>query len=150
MKKQAPGKTLVQDARQVCERCPGLNARAAARQISKFIDERLKPAGLSLAQFGLLAQIAGARDDTIGGLAERTGLDQSTLSRNLRLLEAEGLIEIVTAEADLRRRAVWLTEQGARRLERAMPAWRRACDELGKLFPLKAVKTLAKQARALD
>ena len=56
----------------------------------------------------------------------RTGLDQSTLSRNLRGLEAAGLVEIAVAEDDQRRRAVWLTEHGARRLEAAIPVWREA------------------------
>ena len=74
----------------------------------------MRQTGLNIAQFGLMTHIAAAHDDTIGALAERCGLDQSTLSRNLRLLEREGLVEIVTAEKDLRRRAVWLTEKGAR------------------------------------
>jgi len=75
---------------------------------------------------GLMAQIVAAPDDTLGALAERTGLDQSTLSRNLRGLEASGLVEIAIAEDDQRRRAVWLTEEGARRLEAAIPVWRAA------------------------
>ena len=40
-------------------------------------------AGISFAQFGLMAEIASADDDTVGALAERMGLDQSTLSRTL-------------------------------------------------------------------
>ena len=59
-----------------------------------------------------MAQIAAASDDTLGALAQRTGLEQSTLSRNLRMLEDEGLIEIAVVETDLRRRVVWLTETG--------------------------------------
>ncbi len=55
----------------------------------------MKDSGLTLAQFGLLASIAAASNDTIGDLARRTGLDQSTLSRNLRLLEDAGLVETV-------------------------------------------------------
>jgi len=82
--------------------------------------------GLSLAQFGLMAQIAAAPDDTLGALAERTGLDQSTLSRNVRGLEMAGLVEIAIADEDQRRRAVWLTEDGAQRLEAAIPIWREA------------------------
>ena len=46
--------------------------------------------GLTVAQLGLMARIATASDDTLGALARRTGLDQSTLSRNLRTLEAAG------------------------------------------------------------
>lgn len=60
----------------------------------------------------LAAHIAGATVDTIASLAERSSLAQSTLSRNLRILGKAGLIEIATVEVDLRRRAVWLTEQG--------------------------------------
>jgi DNA-binding transcriptional ArsR family regulator len=69
--------------------------------------------GLTVAQLGLMAQIAITSDDTPGALAQRTGLDQSTLSRNLRTLEGEGLIEIAVVETDLRRRAVWLAETSA-------------------------------------
>src|SRR5271165_5564903 len=61
--------------------------------------------------------------DTLGALAERLGLDQSSLSRNLHGLERDGLVESAAVERDQRRRAVWLTEKGARRLEAAMPVW---------------------------
>jgi len=80
----------------------------------------------------LMAQIAAAPDDTLGALAERTGLDQSTLSRNLRALESAGLVEIAIADEDQRRRAVWLTEDGARRLQAAIPVWREAHGALEK------------------
>lgn len=97
--------------------------------------------GLSLAQFGLMAQIAAAPDDTFGALAERTGLDQSTLSRNLRGLEAAGLVEIVIAADDQRCRAVWLTEEGARQLEGALPAMEAAHAALAeRLDPDLALK----------
>jgi len=119
-------KTLRADARNLIERCAGWNSRLAARRITQFLDAALAPAGLGVAQLGLLAQIAAAEDDTLGALARRSGLEQSTLSRNLRTLEAEGLVEIAAVEADQRRRAVWLTEAGARRLEAAIPLWKRA------------------------
>jgi DNA-binding MarR family transcriptional regulator len=142
-------KTLVADTRLAAECCIGLNARLAARRITRFFDARLAETGFSLAQFGLLIHIASARDDTIGSLAERSGLDQSTLSRNLRPLEAAGLIEIVTVEADLRRRAVWLTEQGARRLENAMTIWRAAHDALSELISPDQLRQLAARTEAI-
>lgn len=147
--RQAPKKTLVADARLVAEQCAGLNVRLAARQISKFFDAQLAPAGLSLAQFGLLIQIAAARDDTIGSLAERSGLDQSTLSRNLRPLQAAQLVEIVSVETDLRRRAVWLTEQGAVKLEAAMTAWRRAQRTLSEVVDPELLRRLVALTRSL-
>lgn len=147
--KASPRKTLVADARLAAEYCAGLNVRLAARRITRFLDKRLAEAGFSLAQFGLLIHIASAQDDTIGSLAERSGLDQSTLSRNLRPLEAAGLIEIATVEADLRRRAVWLTEQGASRLECAMPIWQGAHDALSELINPEQLRRLAVKTEAL-
>ena len=123
---QAPAKTLVRDAQAAISGCAGYASRLAARRITNFLEERIQDGGLRLAQFGLMAQIAAAPDDTLGAPAERTGLDQSTLSRNLRGLEAAGFVEIAIAEDDQRRRAVWLTEEGARRLEAAIPVWREA------------------------
>jgi DNA-binding MarR family transcriptional regulator len=131
---QAPGKTLVRDARAAVAECAGWNSRLAARRITKFLDERMAGSGVSLAQFGLMAQVAAAADDTLGALAERMGLDQSTLSRNLRALETAGLVEIANVEDDQRRRAVWLTEEGARRLQAAIPVWREAHAALSERF----------------
>ncbi|MCB2101515.1 MAG: MarR family transcriptional regulator [Rhodobacterales bacterium] len=114
------------DARAALESCPALALRQAARRATRALDAALKDSGLTLAQAGLLARVATAPDDTIGALAAGLDLDPSTLSRTLRGLEKAGLVEIALVETDLRRRAVWLTEAGARRLAAALPAWRAA------------------------
>jgi len=126
-----------------------MNIRLAARQITSFLEARMHGMDLSLAQFGLMLHIAAAEDDTIGGLAGRAGLDQSTLSRNLRGLERAGLVEIAIVEKDLRRRAVWLTEAGARRLEAAIPIWRRAHKELSRVLNPDDVRRIAASAATL-
>ena len=144
-----PRKTLRTDARAVVESCAGWNSRLAARRISQFLDRELQETGLSAAQLGLMAQIAAAADDTLGALARSTGLEQSTLSRNLRTLEGQGLIEIAVVESDLRRRAVWLTETGARRLEAAIPLWRKAQDSVGRRLSRDLPRRLARQSEAL-
>jgi len=143
-------KTLRMDARALVDSCAGWNSRLAARRITQFLDREMAGVGLSVAQVGLMAQIATISDDKLGALAQRTGLDQSTLSRNLRTLEGEGLIEIAVVETDLRRRAVWLTETGARRLEAAIPIWRRAHAKLAKLLAPDLARRLADRAEALQ
>lgn len=145
---QAP-KTLRGDARALVESCPGAQARLAARRITQFLDRELAPTEVSSAQLALLAQIAAAEDDTLGALAERSGLEQSTLSRNLRTLEGAGLVEIAAVENDLRRRAVWLTETGARRLEAALPVWRKAQARLGRLIEPALPRRLAAGTEAM-
>ncbi len=147
-KTQAP-KTLRSDARAALQTCAGWNLRVAARRVTQFLEERMDGAGLSFAQFGLMAEIASAPDDTLSALAERMGLDQSTLSRTLRTLEGDGLVEIAIVESDQRKRMVWLTEKGARRLEAALASWRRAHAELGKFLSTDLVRRLALEAEKI-
>ena len=148
-RKQASRRTLVADARAAVLTCAGMNVRLAARRITRFLEARMQGTDLSLAQFGLMTHIAAAGDDTIGALAERAGLDQSTLSRNLRGLERGGLVEIALVEQDLRRRAVWLTEAGARRLQAAIPVWRRAHEALCEVIEPRDIRKLAATTAAL-
>ena len=117
-------KSLTGDARRALESCAGWNLRQAARRVTQFLETAMADPGMALSQFGLLAEIASSPDDSVGALAERMELDQSTLSRTLRTLEADGLIEIAILESDQRKRMVWLTEKGARRLELALVSWR--------------------------
>ena len=142
-------KTLRSDSRRILENCPCWNTRLAARRITQFVETQLSGTGLTFAQLGLMAQIAAADDDTMGALAERAGLEQSTLSRNLRTLERDGLIEIAIVEADQRRRMVWLTETGARRLEAALPAWHRAHALLSERMSSDLARRLAEDTSTL-
>jgi DNA-binding MarR family transcriptional regulator len=148
--KQPLHETLVADARAAVDACAGGHARLAARRITGFLNRRMQDSSLSLAQFGLMAQIALARDDALTELAQRTGLDQSTLSRNLQVLEAAGLVEMGADDRDARRRAVWLTEKGALSLEAGLADWKRAHAELAKRLDPEMAKLLALAAEALE
>jgi len=147
-KAQSP-KTLRSDARAALQTCAGWNLRVAARRVTQFLEERMDGTGLSFAQFGLMAEIASAPDDTLSALAERMGLDQSTLSRTLRTLEGDGLVEIAIVESDQRKRMVWLTEKGARRLEAALASWRQAHAELSKILSTDLARRLALEAEKI-
>lgn len=137
------------EARRLAARCAGLGSRAAARRITQFFDEALVGSGFSLAQMGLLALVATSEDDRISALAERAGLDPSTLSRNLRGLERDGLVEIALVEKDLRRRAVWLTETGLRQFQAALPAWRDAQARIEALLPAALLQQLTAASEKL-
>nr|WP_052232645.1 MarR family winged helix-turn-helix transcriptional regulator [Methylobacterium sp. ZNC0032] len=135
--------------RALADGCAGLSLRQAARRVTLLHDEALRDSGLSLAQIGLMAQIATSADDRMAALAARAGLDPSTLSRNLRGLERDGLVEIASVEKDLRRRAVWLTEKGLGRLQAALPAWRDAQARMAELFPADLLQRLAAASEKL-
>ncbi len=144
-----PEKTLVREARAAVETCAVGNARLAARRLTQFLTDRMKGSGLGVAQFWLMTQIAAASDDSLGALARSAGLDQSTLSRNLQVLERDGLVEMAAGETDSRRRAVWLTEAGAQRLESALAEWRKAHTELAALIDVGVVKVFAEATERL-
>lgn len=59
------------------------------------------------------------------------------------------MVEIAIVEKDLRRRAVWLIEAGARRLEAAIPVGRAAQERLARLLSADLVQRLAIESEAL-
>lgn len=148
-RRQKPGK-LSREALAPLMDCPARAARLAARRLTVFYDARLAETGLTITQFSLMAMVAGAADDTLGALADHAGLDPSTLSRNLQTLAREGLVEIVTTEKDQRKRAVWLTEKGARALTAALPVWAAAQAEAVKVVDAKALRVIARSTRKLE
>ena len=141
---------LQSTARAMLDTCPAVTARALARLVSQRLDRALAPSGLTSGQVALMARIAAAEDDRLGALARRAGVDPSTLSRTLRTLAKAGLVEITLDEADQRRRAVWLTETGARRLAQALILWRQALKELDETLSPGLAAQLAAEARALE
>ena len=76
--------------------------RKASRRMSQFYDAALAPCGLKSTQFAVLAEIERRAEmpPTIRDLAERLVMDQSTIGQNLRPLEREGLIALVTDASD--------------------------------------------------
>lgn len=105
--------------------CLCTHLRRAARGVSRRYDEALEGFGINVAQFSLLRHLQRLDRPSISSLAEAMGLDRSTLGRNLRVLEADGLVALAEGD-DLRNRLVLLTEQGKARLSAAEPAWEQA------------------------
>ena len=102
--------------------CAALKARMAARSLTRLYDEALKPVGLKVTQFTLLAAIKHGMPESISHLAELLAIERTTLTRNLGLLESKGLIE-VGPEGYRRARSMGLTAEGEKILKRAIPLW---------------------------
>lgn len=140
---------LTRRAREVGGSCIAFAARNLARRITQVYDGHLEPHGLTLPQFSMLNMIAGATDDTLAAIAASAGLDPSTLTRNLQGLQKLGWVEIAAVEKDARKRAVWLTESGARKLQAALPAWEAAQAEIAGALGGDIRAQLRKAAKAL-
>lgn len=102
--------------------CLCTKLRRSARAVTRVYDDALKGVGLTTAQFSLLRHLSRLDQPSISELAEAMGLDRSTLGRNLRPLEGEGLVRLDGGE-DQRNRIVVLTPAGAERIERGRLAW---------------------------
>ncbi|SFG07217.1 DNA-binding transcriptional regulator, MarR family [Desulfotomaculum arcticum] len=109
--------------------CVCFNLRKASRLLSQVYDQALKPSGIKVTQFSLMMAVAGNDGITMGKLARPLGMDRTTLSRNARLLEKKGLIEIGEGE-DRREQVLNLTEKGAGLLLEAIPIWERVQKQL--------------------
>ncbi|WP_060514521.1 MarR family winged helix-turn-helix transcriptional regulator [Pseudomonas sp. NBRC 111132] len=105
--------------------CICTHLRRAARGVSRHYDEALSGFGVNVAQFSLLRHLQRLDRPSITALAEAMGLERSTLGRNLRVLEAEGLVALADGD-DQRNRVVLLTEAGTQLLRAAYPAWEQA------------------------
>jgi DNA-binding MarR family transcriptional regulator len=105
--------------------CVCFNLRKAARAVTQVYDAQLKPSGLKATQLSLLAVLASAGPITVKQLAERLVMDRTTLTRNLKPLERDGLIRSSAGE-DRRTRSLVLTRKGQAALLRALPLWEEA------------------------
>lgn len=105
--------------------CACANLRRATRTITQFYDAQLQPSGLRATQFTVLVTISLIKEITITDLAEQLGMDRTTLTRNLKPLEKQGLV-VSHAGEDRRTRVVTLTEQGQEAVNKALPMWEKA------------------------
>jgi len=130
-----------------CAQCLCLASRRAARTITRGFDRHLRPHGLRATQFSLLAVLELGGQRSIGDLADTLGADRTTLTRNLALIEEQGLIRIRPGE-DPRARIVAITSKGKSLLTRAFPAWREAQSALGAAIGSTAADSLRRLARS--
>jgi DNA-binding MarR family transcriptional regulator len=103
--------------------------RMATRAVTQLYDDLLRPSGLRVTQFSILAAIGRMGEANLRQLEDALALDQTTLTRSLNLLEREGVIERAT-HPDGRIKAMRLTSKGRRALEVARPLWAQAQDKV--------------------
>jgi DNA-binding MarR family transcriptional regulator len=132
---------LGQDAAEVVRDCIATRLRMADRVITKVYDDALRPLGLKVTQMTMLvvAEDRGLiRQWEVGA---QLRLDDSTLSRNLVRMRANGWLEEVAGD-DARVHSYRLTEAGRALLDRAIPAWRGAQAEARRLLGDAGVQAL--------
>ena len=103
----------------------------AARSLTSLYDERLRPSGLRATQLAVLWAVIAIGDGTIGKIARVIAMDNSSLTRTLKLLERDKLVSLY-AGRDRREKQVRATARGRKSFSSAMPLWERAQAEVRK------------------
>lgn len=114
-----------------CRACRCLDARREAQRLTRLYDGALRPLGLTINQFSLLSTLILAGPLSMQVLAERLGIDRTTLTRNLAVSEKAGLVR-AEAGKDKRARIVTITPEGFARAGEALPLWQQAQARSGK------------------
>jgi len=122
--------------------CNCINLRRASLAITEFYDDSLVPSGLKTTQFSLLRNIIRLGPLNMSELAKAIRLDRTTLARNVKLLEAQGLIKITTGK-DLRTRQLSISEKGLKATEDAVQYWTKAQEYLKEYLGEEELRTLA-------
>jgi DNA-binding MarR family transcriptional regulator len=103
--------------------CNCLAVRQAARYVTQLYDRHLAASGLRTSQYGILAKLKRLGPMTINELAAELVIDRTTLGRNIRPLERDGLITITSGRTDRRVKELRLTAGGDERLNETRDSW---------------------------
>jgi DNA-binding MarR family transcriptional regulator len=109
--------------------CTCFRIRSAARRVTQIYSQHLAPTGLKISQFSLLGFVCAEGPVSIGRLSELLATDRTTLTRNLKPLLDDGVIERA-ASGDKRRHELAATAAGRALFKRALPLWSAAEQEV--------------------
>ena len=127
-----------------------VRVRFLSKAITGLFDDRLRPFGISSAQFTLLAVIKQTQPATRADIARHQHLDKSTLTRNLKAIFSERWVQEVRDNANGRSKPIALTAAGQQLLIKAQPAWLAAQAEAKALLAKEGVSFDQRASRIQD
>jgi DNA-binding MarR family transcriptional regulator len=128
---------------------PGFLLSWNGHRIARFFAAALEPLGLRPPHFGVLTLIDANPGSAQRELVERSMIDASTMVAVIDELEERGLAERRPHPEDRRKRAVYLTPQGRRTLQRARTVAVQTAKDVFNPLDGKELETLTKLLRKL-
>jgi DNA-binding MarR family transcriptional regulator len=119
----------------VRDTCLCLHVQRAARALARRFDEALKPVGLTSGQFSLLMALNRPAPASMKSVAALLGMDRTTLTAALKLLERRRLLKVAIDPKDRRGRLLTLTAKGRTVLAVAVPVWKAHHARIEALLP---------------
>jgi DNA-binding MarR family transcriptional regulator len=118
------------------ENCVCFNLRWVTRKVTQFYDAEMRRHGIRPTQGTVLASLNARESWNMAELSDWLGLERTTLVRNLRPLQRDGLVQAVGGGRG-NRVELAITTKGRKQIAKLAPAWRSA--------QTAAVKTLGKK-----
>ena len=109
--------------------CTAHHLRRTMRAVNHHFDALIRSSGLRPTQFTLVSAVHLEAPITVTHLAALMGMDRTTLTRNLKPLERDGLLRLSPGE-DRRTRIVETTAAGEAVLANAIPLWQQAQEPI--------------------
>lgn len=114
-------------AESMYESCVGVRVGRLHRLVSRRFEAALRPIGLTTVQMEILTGLTLVGEPVKPSfIAEKIGVERSTMSRNLTLMETRGLVVTTESSASDRSLAVTISERGTNKLVEAEGAWTEA------------------------
>ncbi|HEU5078516.1 MAG TPA: MarR family winged helix-turn-helix transcriptional regulator [Opitutaceae bacterium] len=106
----------------VRQNCVCFNLRRAARVVTQFFDAEMRRHGIRSTQGSVLAALHTIGPSNMAELSEVLGMERTTLLRNLRPLQRDGLVTIEGGGHGARVE-LSITAKGRKQIEKLTPAW---------------------------
>ncbi|HYC71616.1 MAG TPA: MarR family winged helix-turn-helix transcriptional regulator [Opitutaceae bacterium] len=109
----------------VRKNCVCFNLRRVARVVTQFYDAKMRGHGIRSTQGMVLAALHMTGPSNMADLSELLGMERTTLLRNLRPLQREGLVTVEGGGHGARVELA-LSPKGRKQIEKLAPAWESA------------------------
>ena len=113
------------------ENCVCFNLRWVTRAVTQFFDAEMRRHGIRPTQGSILASLQTKDSWNMAELSDWLGMDRTTLVRNLRPLQRDGLVQVAGGGRGTRVE-LKITAKGRKQIEKLTPAWKSAQSALVK------------------
>jgi len=107
------------------ENCVCFNLRWVTRAVTQFYDAEMRRHGIRPTQGTILSSLMAKDSWNMAELSDWLGMERTTLVRNLRPLQRDGLVKI-NGGGRGRLVEVAITAKGRKQIEKITPAWKSA------------------------
>jgi DNA-binding MarR family transcriptional regulator len=107
------------------QNCVCFNLRRVTRMVTQFYDAQMRRHGIRPTQGSILSVLMAKDGWYMAELSDWLGMERTTLVRNLRPLQREGLVQAVGGGRG-NRVELAITAKGRKQIEKLAPAWKSA------------------------